>query len=92
MFYLLQLNCSDDLCQLAQVAFFSILIIALWELLALVGAKHKISIGLAALSADESRLRLLGLVFLFRALRDVIVYRLHLFLKGKRIENIEDGD
>lgn len=91
MFNILQMNCSDDLCQLAQVAFFSILIITLWELLALVGAKHKISIGIAALSADESRMRLLGIVFLFRALRDVIVYRLNQFLKGKKVEDIEDG-
>lgn len=89
MYNVLPLNCSDDLCQLAQVAGFSILIIALWELLALVGAKHKISIGLAALTADESRLRLLGIVFLFRALRDIIIYRLNMFLKGKKIQDIE---
>ncbi len=91
MFDIIHLNCSDDLCQLAQVSLFSILIIALWELLALVGAKHKISIGLAALSADESRIRLLGILFLFRALRDVIVYRLNLFLKGKNVQDIEDN-
>ncbi len=90
MFNIFQLDCTDSLCEFIHLAFSSILIISLWELLALVGAKHKISIALGAMAVDDSHLRLVGFIFMFRALRDIIVYRLKLFLKGKKIEDFED--
>ena len=74
---------EDAFLQLLYLGFYSSLIIVIWEILALIYPKHKISIGLAALACDYSELRLFGLICLLRALRDIVIYRVDLFLKNK---------